>query len=271
MHQGGPGLGVGAALLNLIYPRRCPVCGEPVPVRRPRLRRDGARPAGVREGKDASVSAGVREGLICPDCEGAFSVVEEPTCFKCGRGLSDPSRELCRQCEDMPKAFDRCFALFNYDETAASSVLRFKNGGRREYAEYYAARFTELRGEQLAGARPQVIVPVPLYAGKLRKRGYNQAAEFGRALSKRLGIPMRGDLLAKISPGEEQKSLSAASRARNVAETIRVSREAAGYRRVLLVDDVYTTGSTLSACARKLKKAGVDEVCCAVIAIANEE
>ena len=235
------------------------MCGEPVPVRGAKLR------------SDASRSEGVRAGLICPDCEGAFSVVEEPTCLRCGRGISDPSRELCRHCEDIPKAFDRCFALFNYDETAASSVLMFKNGGRREYAEYYAARFMELRGEQLAGARLQVIVPVPLHAGKLRKRGYNQAAEFGRALARRLGVPMRADLLAKVSPGEEQKSLSAAARARNVAETIRVSHEAAGYRRVLLVDDVYTTGSTLSACARKLKKAGVDEVCCAVIAIGSDE
>ncbi|MBQ7247546.1 MAG: ComF family protein [Lachnospiraceae bacterium] len=235
---------MGVRLADIIYPRRCPACHDAVD----------------RPGR-----------LICSTCEGRFSVVEEPTCMRCGKEISDREREYCSDCEKYPKPFSRCFALFNYDDTARGSLLRFKNGGRREYAEYYVQRFMEVRGGQLRSVRADVIVPVPVYSSRRYERGYNQAAEIGRHLSAALSVPMREDLLTKVKPSEQQKGLSAGGRARDIASSLQAAQETAGYRCILLVDDIYTTGSTLSACARVLAKAGAGEVWCAVIAIGSEK
>lgn len=234
---------MGMKLLDLVFPRRCPVCHDPVDV----------------PGR-----------LICRSCEGKLSFVSGPTCFKCGKEITDAGRELCRDCERLARPFSRSFALLNYDDTARSSILRFKNGGRREYADYYAEKFMELYGEALRDAGIEAVVPVPIHADRRYERGYNQAAEFGRGLARALQIPMREDLLSRVRMSGQQKSLSAAARARDIASSLKASDEAALFRRILLVDDVYTTGGTLSACARTLQKAGTREIMCAVIGIGSE-
>ena len=231
---------LGTKLIDLLYPRRCPVCHDIVSVR-------GER--------------------ICPECRGRFQPVEEPVCLKCGRGLTSEEEEYCRSCRQKPGDFHASTAAFYYDETARNSVMKFKYEGRREYADYYVEALLRHRKEQLLRWKPQLILPVPIHSSRRRERGFNQAEELARRLGKELGLPVRTDILKRSRRTADQKELSAADRRKNLQNAFSVSVPLTGLRRVLLVDDVYTTGSTLNACARALRAAGAERVYGCVIFI----
>lgn len=220
-------------LLELLYPRRCPVCG------------DVAWPKGA---------------LACPECRRKLSFIEEPTCKRCGREISAPEMEFCRDCASRKRSLDGAVALLHYDAAARRSIAGFKYGGRPEYADFYAEELARRYGRQLLRWRPQAIVPVPADRRRQRIRGYNQAQVLAERLGAALHLPVLPQALIRRRHTLAQKELGPAARQKNLEQAIEIYRYPPGLTRVLLADDIYTTGSTAEACARALKKAGVRQV-----------
>lgn len=217
---------------DLLFPRRCPVCG------------------GVAMPKGR---------LICPACLKQLSFVSSPACMKCGKEIGSRDQEYCADCIRRKKSFTRGFALLNYDSRAAVSMAAVKYHNKREYLDFYA-RAAALRFEkQFRQAGIQVIVPVPVHASRLKTRGVNQAAVLAEKLSAELGIPWE-ELLIRVKKTDPQKSLGSAERLKNLRGAFEAEQEAGKWERVLLVDDIYTTGSTAEICSRALLKTGVKQV-----------
>ena len=217
---------------DLLFPRRCPVCG------------------GVAMPKGR---------LICPACLKQLSFVSSPACMKCGKEIGSRDQEYCTDCIRRKKSFERGFALLNYDSRAAVSMAAVKYHNKREYLDFYA-RAAALRFEkQFRQAGIQVIVPVPVHASRLKTRGFNQAAVLAERLSTELEIPWE-ELLIRVKKTDPQKSLGSAERLKNLRGAFEAEQEAGKWERVLLVDDIYTTGSTAEICSRALLKTGVKQV-----------
>lgn len=217
---------------DLLFPRRCPVCG------------------GVAMPKGR---------LICPACLKRLSFVSSPACMKCGKEIGSRDQEYCADCIRRKKSFTRGFALLNYDSRAAVSMAAVKYHNKREYLDFYA-RAAALRFEkQFRQAGIQVIVPVPVHASRLKTRGFNQAAVLAERLSTELEIPWE-ELLIRVKKTDPQKSLGSAERLKNLRGAFEAEQKAGKWERVLLVDDIYTTGSTAEICSRALLKTGVKQV-----------
>src|SRR5262249_51418597 len=155
-----------------------------------------------------------------------------------------------------------------YDEASKDLILRFKHGDRTEYAALFARWIGRAAAEVVADA--DAVAPVPLHPLRLLKRRYNQAAEIARPLARRAGLEYLADVLVRTRRTESQGAAgSGAGRRRNVAGAFAVPQSRAKLvkgRRVLLIDDVLTTGATVNACARALLKAGARGVDVAVVA-----
>ena len=153
----------------------------------------------------------------------------------------------------------RNVAALEYNETARDSVVRFKYHGRQQYAVSYAEELWALRSEEILSFGADALVPVPIHRDRLRKRGYNQAELLAEELSKLSGIPLRRDLLFRSRRTGVQKALGPEARIRNLAGAFSAGN-VQGLRSVILVDDIFTTGSTMEACTRVLLSAGVPTV-----------
>lgn len=140
------------------------------------------------------------------------------------------------------------------------SIYRFKYANRREYAKYFAMYAREKYGEWIRQETPEVIVPVPMYMNKQKMRGYNQAEVFAQALAKETGVPMRADLIRRTKNTIPMKLLNDVERKNNLKNAFQTTQSIVKYKKVLLVDDIYTTGSTADAVADCIRCAGVDDV-----------
>lgn len=217
---------------DLLFPRRCPVCGGVV----------------MPKGR-----------LICPACLKQLSFVSSPVCMKCGKEIENREQEYCGDCLRRKKSFKRGFALLHYDNKAAVSMAAVKYHNKREYLDFYA-RAAALRFEkQFKQAGIQVIVPVPVHVSRLKARGFNQAAVLAKKLSAELGIPWE-ELLVRVKKTDPQKGLGSSDRLKNLSGAFEAKEAAGTWERVLLVDDIYTTGSTAEICSRALLGAGVKQV-----------
>ncbi len=196
------------------------------------------------------------------------ALVAPPRCTACDA----PVRLGVAFCPRCALTLVRCepregrWGAFVYAGAVADAVRRLKFEDRPDLARPLAAGWGALLPE-LREARVDVLVPVPLHASRLVERGYNQSALLAGELSAMLGVPSLPLMLARPVATERQTDLPASARATNVAGAfhVRRPREAAG-RRILLVDDVETTGATLDACARALEQAGAARVFAAVVA-----
>lgn len=219
-------------ILNILYPRRCSVC-------------DGILKNPRR--------------LVCPECQNVLRLVPASRCMRCGRPVA-PEKEFCVECENRRRSFSQGRGIFLYDGPMRASMLRYKYHGRREYGEYYAAAMCALAREDILRWRPDVIVPVPLHPAKKRRRGFNQAEYMAERVGRYFHIPVSAGILLKRRKTRSQKRLDAASRRRNLREAFSVEEEVGGLR-ILLIDDVYTTGSTVEAAAERLMEKGARTVC----------
>lgn len=234
MREGLKGL-LEERLITVLFPRRCPVCEEIV----------------VPKGQK-----------ICPACRGKLSYVSGPSCLKCGKELTDPKGEYCLDCKKHRRTFDKGMALLNYNQASARSMARIKYKNKREYLDFYSEEILSRLGRRLLRLHADALVPVPVHPSRRRARGYNQAEELALRLSKGMGIPVCADVLARSRKTAPQKGLTPQLRLKNLEQAFSVREEGLwpGMDCVLLVDDIYTTGSTAEACARVLKRAGIKKV-----------
>lgn len=158
-----------------------------------------------------------------------------------------------------------CVVAYPYSGDVRRSMLRFKFGGERQNASFYAERLAEQLIRFCPKASFDAVVPVPISAERMKKRGYNQSGLIARHVAARLGIPCENSL-EKTRDNPEQHRLKREERRKNVKGAYRVSAVRAAGKSILLVDDIVTTGATLKECAEVLLSAGAKEVVCAAIA-----
>ena len=203
---------------------------------------------------------------ICEKCVDGFKRIEEPMCAGCGRpfaaeGAGRVEQPLCRLCRVGFYAFDRARSFALYEEELSEAILLLKYQEVTRLGDWFAERLAEIVARAPEEWRVDVVVPVPLHVDRRRERGYNQAELVARPLAKRLGIQLNSRALVRTKPRPPQLVLSRTEHWRSVrgAYAIRPAVKVDNLR-VLLVDDVLTTGATLDAGAQVLKKAGAEAV-----------
>lgn len=219
-------------LLDILYPRRCPICDVIL----------------------------LPAKSLCEECAGKITLVREPVCKKCGKPLSDERREFCPDCSKKAHCFSQGKAVFSYEGEIRGSMYRFKYSNKREYAAFYAEMAGELYSRWVKEKKIEVIVPVPMYFRKKWKRGYNQAEVFAKQLGRKLGIAVDRKLVRRIRNTVPQKELNDVQRKSNLKNAFQLVPGVVKYKQILLVDDIYTTGSTIDEIARVLLDAGAERV-----------
>ena len=231
------------AVCDLLFPPRCPVC-------------------------DGILRAEERKSLACRECRGKLMYVREPRCMKCGASLRGEEEEYCRLCAKHRHQYDRGLALYEYS-AVRTAIYRFKYSGRKEYAEFFGREMALRFGSRLKEWGVQALVPIPLYAAKERKRGYNQAAELAEVCGHVLNMPVAKKLVRRVRSTRPMKLLSAKERQINLKNAFLITQDVVKLEAVALVDDIYTTGSTMDAVAAVLKASGVKRVYCISLAVGS--
>ncbi|KIM00265.1 Competence protein F-like phosphoribosyltransferase domain protein YhgH required for utilization of DNA as sole source of carbon and energy [Paramagnetospirillum magnetotacticum MS-1] len=207
-------------------------------------------------------------GSLCPACWSGMVFLGEPSCACCGLPFEfDPGDGvICGECARVKPRYARARAVFRYDDSSKALVLRFKHGDRLEGVGAFARWMARAGGVILAQA--DLLVPVPLHRWRLLSRRYNQAALLAVAIGKLTQVAVEPGMLTRTRRTPPQGHLGHDARARNVAGAFRVDdrlRPRLDGRRVVLIDDVMTSGATVGECARVLLKAGA--VCVDVLTL----
>lgn len=223
-------------LVDFLYPPRCPGCDQILPL---------------------------SGGGMCDGCRARIEYVREPRCSRCGKPLEE-EEEFCQDCRTGEAAYICGKALLVYDSYMQDSMAYFKYGGRKEYAAFYAAELYRVYKEWICQVGADAFVPVPIHKKRLQKRGYNQAGLLAAQLGRRMGIPVRQDILCRRKDTLPQKELSGTQRRRNLEGAFQLRNSTEELNQlpecVIIIDDIYTTGSTIEACAQVLKRAGVKSI-----------
>ncbi len=231
-------MAVFASLLNQIVdfalPPRCPVCG-------------------------VTVEANHR---FCLGCWQRLDFLSEPWCAACGRpfAFEQAKNAKCASCLTKPPDHDGVRAVVAYDNDSASLAMGLKYRARLGFADMIANHMSRFIDEDLMDS---IIVPVPLHRWRLWSRGFNQSALIGRSLGKKHDISMRTDLLIRNKATPPLRSMSSRQRQRIVSNAFQVpdsGQKLVSGKSIILVDDVYTSGSTTNTCAKSLKQAGARQV-----------
>ncbi len=232
-------------ILDMIYPVRCPICGEIV------------LPKG---------------NAICQSCRVKLPTIEGNRCLKCSKPIEREEDEFCSDCNRKHFHFEKGIALWLYNDDMKKSLGNFKYHSKKEYAKFYVDEIVQQYKEQIIRMNPDVIVPIPIHRAKLAERGYNQADILARGIGKQLGVPVLSELLIRNRRTIPQKGLSDKERLRNLQKAFDYNVSAAKKHdktisKVLLVDDIYTTGSTMEACTNVLRLHNVNQVFFVVLCI----
>ena len=197
---------------------------------------------------------------LCSDCEKKVPYIKEPVCKKCGKQIENERQEFCGDCGRKKHHYIQGKAVFSYEKEMKLSMYRFKYSNRREYAKFFAKNAAERYADWINFREIEAIIPVPLYSGKRRRRGYNQAEVFAKCLAVQTGIPVVNKIIKRVRNTTPQKELNDRQRKDNLKGAFQVITNIVKYNKILLVDDIYTTGATVDAAAEALKNAGVAEV-----------
>lgn len=224
---------VEAFLLDIFFPNKCPVCDKDI-------------------GYDE---------LICRDCEKQLEFIGDNFCPRCG--------QIKCICEREKLYYDGCFSFIYYKDAGKSGVLALKERHGTGFAEYFAIKAAEYLKENGLSDKIDIITSVPVTKRKMRETGYNHAHIYAKMIHRHTGIPVNGKLLIKTDQTLVQHDLSAEERKQRAAKAFRFigNEDFVRGKTVLLCDDIITTGSTLSYCAKALKQAGAQNVICCTIAI----
>lgn len=223
-------------IIDFILPRRCLKCGRILP----------------------------EPGYLCEGCSEAINFIGPHCCRKCGHPLYEEnadSRKLCAGCLNHRRSFYRLArSAVVYDENSKNLILGFKFMDKTENADLLAAML-KVAGKDIFAAGADVLVPVPLHYTRLIKRRYNQSSLLALKLGKMVGLPVDAFSLVKHKRTRPQTEFSGRERVVNVKNAFSVKYpERIKGKRIVLIDDVMTTGSTLKESARALRKAGAKSI-----------
>jgi ComF family protein len=212
------------AISDLLYPQRCVACG--------------------RRARD----------VLCPPCAGALPRIEPPVCRRCGAPTAFETF-ACEGCKNLDFGFESARAPLRYEGVGRELVRALKYGGYARVVDRVMAPL--MLGVLEEPGRFDAVVPVPLHRSRLRRRGFNQAQLMAASLAGKINLAA-SDKLEVVRRTRDQVELSGAGRRANVAGAFRARGPVSG--NVLLIDDVLTTGATMSECAGALRRAGAAEV-----------
>ena len=234
---------MGSVFWQLLFPRVCPVCGEIL---------------------KKKLTEGEEPPFICPACYAKLQFAGEKSCMKCSRPVSE-EEEYCEDCRKRKLLFDRGRALLLHDENARKILYDLKYSNCRDNADFIGYEIALQMGASLRMWNADALIPVPLHPKRQLQRGYNQAERIAESISywtKRLNgisLPVVCNALFRTAFTRPQKELGPSEREKNLRNVFRAQLPP-HCRRVVLVDDIYTSGATLSACASALKNAGAEKV-----------
>lgn len=209
--------------------------------------------------------------MVHAKCMAKLKYVSEPVCLRCGKPIESAREEYCYDCQKRKHYFDSGRAVWVYEQYMRQSIVWYKYKHCKEFSDFYASQMIQRFGGWMKSVYPDAVIPVPLNKKKLRIRGYNQAEPVAARIAQHIGCKMDVHTLVRSRYTAPQKDLGPAERFNNLKKAFTVDMKAAAkYRRILLVDDIYTTGSTMDACAHQLKEAGVREVFFVTMCIGSE-
>lgn len=214
------------------------------------------------------------QGSISPDFWSELNFIEKPFCKTCGLPFSFDVGEdcLCANCLDTPPEFDKTRAAVVYNDASRKVILAFKFKDKTHYLHTFVPWMMRSGAELIKTA--DYIIPVPLHNKKLRQRLFNQSALLAQEIARRSGKNYLAEGLIRSRNTTPQKGLSKKERLANISGAFEVNKKFAKEltgKTVLLIDDIFTTGSTLNECAKMLKKAGATEVNILAIARVTKE
>lgn len=178
---------------------------------------------------------------------------------------SRAEQEYCKDCRKT-RQFQQGLGIFSYSTLLQNSLFQLKYGKRQEYGTFYGEFAAYYSREKIEKWKIDIIMPIPLHPRRLEKRGYNQAGVLAEALGKKLGIPVDEKNLKRRKNTKPQKELNHRERQKNMKNAF-IVRKKLKEENILLVDDIYTTGSTIEEAAKELKKAGAQNIFFLTIAI----
>ena len=216
----------------LLFPRRCAVCDA------------------------ISLPAG---NFVCDSCRGKIRYIEEPICYRCGKRLADEDAEYCHDCRNTEHLYIKGYGLYEY-ESMKQSIYRFKYRKRQEYAVFYGQEVKNRLGSRIEAMKAQAFVPIPLHKSKRRSRGYNQSELLANELGKQFGIPVKNKLLVRVKKTVPQKELNPSERQNNLKKAFKIEENDVKLKTIILVDDIYTTGSTIDAASEVLLAGGIEKI-----------
>ena len=228
-------------LAEFVYPCRCPSC----------------------EGAGGSPGETGRAGVFCNSCAQRLRLIHPPWCELCGLPLPAPptkSGQCCNRCRTTPLPFRRGRAVAFYEGPVTKAIRRLKYGRRESCAYPLADLVVDHLPGDIIPSKYDRLIPVPLHPGRLRERGFNQTGLIAARLGARLGIPVDHATLHRIRNLPPQSSLGADARRRNIRGVFAVKGRELRGSRVLLLDDVYTTGATVKEASLAMLDAGVERV-----------
>lgn len=178
----------------------------------------------------------------------------------CGKPVRSDEIEYCDDCVKTDFSYDRGRSLFLHKEPVSTAIYQFKFHNKRIYGEYFANEMVKEFEKQILEWAITEIIPVPLHPRKRKKRGYNQAEILAREIGKRLNIPVNTTCIYRIRNTRPQKELNDKQRSHNLKNAFAIRKDWKAKGNVLIIDDIYTTGSTIDAMSRLLKRKGTRSV-----------
>lgn len=254
-------------ILQLLFPRACPICGELLKLPKgwlSLLSSEGSTSRCIHDAFLKSISA-CRSLFICPECYSSLSFVEEPVCRKCSKPLVFDDEYFCENCQKGNLYFDQGKALWIHDDAARKVVYDLKFQNNRDNADLIGFEMALRMKELVVCWKAEVFIPVPLHKKRLRERDFNQAQLIAEKtsfwLEKLFGItiPVDAGYLLRAENTKPQRILDVSARSQNVKDAFAIP-SIKHYRSVILIDDIFTSGATLNACAKTIKAAGVQQV-----------
>ena len=224
------------ALIDFFFPPLCLVCKRPL--------------------------LSYEKTFLCASCSTDLTFIDSPLCCSCGIMFNSRAGDdhLCGNCRESPPRFDRARAAGVYAGTLRNAIHQFKYRGGLMFAKHLGQLLAQHGQRLLTVEAINLIVPVPLHRRRLRQRGYNQSLELARHLGACWGIAVAPEWLVRNRETPQQTALSRQARSLNMRGAFAWTGPALDDKRVVLIDDVYTSGATANECARVLKKSGAGTV-----------
>lgn len=242
-------MGVLSRFIELVYPPRCIGCGEFLSAH--------------------AHDTGRESSSLCGRCFADLRKISPPLCPVCGRPFVSRSIEshVCGECAERPPFYESRSAPYLYEGALRKAIHHFKYQGKSGYAPFLGQLLADFALARVGKRQDSITVPVPLHPKRLRERGYNQSLLLAKPVSVALQIPLDYLSLVRKRWSPPQTGLGKRQRRKNVTKAFDVvNNERVKGKRVLLIDDVATTGHTLNECSRALRRAGCKSVSCLVLA-----